>query len=52
MAARWVDMLRPFLGNGSVNTFPQQQTRTQQWCSNKGTVSSAVLAAAVARKTR
>jgi hypothetical protein len=27
----------PCLGNGSVNTFPQQQTRTQQW-HNRGTM--------------
>jgi hypothetical protein len=28
----WTTMLRnPFLGNGLVNTFPQQRIRTQQW---------------------
>jgi hypothetical protein len=30
VAARWADIPRPFIGNGSGNTFPQQETRTQQ----------------------
>jgi hypothetical protein len=28
--ARWTDIPGSFLGNGSVNTFPQQQTQRQQ----------------------
>jgi hypothetical protein len=30
MTAKWVDIPEPFLGNGSVNTFPQQQIGAQQ----------------------
>jgi hypothetical protein len=40
-AARWADIPGPFLGNGLVNTFAQQQTRTQQLYSNTETVFSA-----------
>jgi hypothetical protein len=40
------------LCNISVNTFPQQQTRTQQWYSNRGTVLSVVRTAAVATQRR
>jgi hypothetical protein len=43
-------MPEPFLGNGSVNTFPQQQTRKQQWYSNRITVLSVVRVAAVATR--
>jgi hypothetical protein len=28
---RWVDIPGSFLANGSVSTFPQQQTRKQLW---------------------
>jgi hypothetical protein len=28
---KWADIQGPFLGNGSVNTFPQEHTRTQQY---------------------
>jgi hypothetical protein len=41
-----------FLGNGSVNTFPQQQTLTQQWYSNRGTVFSVIRYVAVATQQR
>jgi hypothetical protein len=42
--ARLADIPWPFVGNGSVNTFPQQQTRTHvvfsvwsvQWCYDQG----------------
>jgi hypothetical protein len=26
-----MDIRHPFLGNGSVNTFPEQQIEAQQW---------------------
>jgi hypothetical protein len=37
----------PFLGSSSVNTFPQQQTKTQQWYNNRGMVFSMVCAMAI-----
>jgi hypothetical protein len=49
---RWEGIPRLFLGNGSVNTFPQQQTRKQQWYSNRGTVFSVVRATAIAMQRR
>jgi hypothetical protein len=33
--ARLADIQGPFLGNGSVNTFLQQQTEPQQWHNNR-----------------
>jgi hypothetical protein len=50
MTARWADILGPFLSKGSLNTFPQQQIRTQYWCSKKGTVISVVRATVVAKQ--
>jgi hypothetical protein len=47
-----VGYTRQFLGKGSVNTFPQQQTRMQQWYSNRGTAFSVIRAAAVAMQRR
>jgi hypothetical protein len=41
-----------FLGNGLVKTFPQQQTRMQQWYSNRGPVFSVVCSAVVAKQRR
>jgi hypothetical protein len=38
----------PLLGNGSVNTFPQQRIRTEKCYSNRGTVFSVVRAADLA----
>jgi hypothetical protein len=38
--ARYPDIQEPFLGNDSINTFLLQQTLTQQWYSNRGTVFS------------
>jgi hypothetical protein len=40
--ARWAHIPGSFLDNGSVNTFPQQETRMQQWYSKRGTVLSMV----------
>jgi hypothetical protein len=37
---KYADIPEPFLDNGSINTFPQQQITTEQWCSNRGTVVS------------
>jgi hypothetical protein len=42
----------PFLGNSTVNKFPQKQTRTQQWYTNIATAFSVVRAAIVATQRR
>jgi hypothetical protein len=36
--SRWANMPGPSQGDGSVNTFPQQQTRMQEWHNNQITV--------------
>jgi hypothetical protein len=38
--SRWAGLPESFLGNGSINTFPQQQSRMQQWYSNTRAVFS------------
>jgi hypothetical protein len=45
---RWADIPGPFVGNGSVSTFPQQQAQKQQRYSNRGTVFSVVCVVVVA----
>jgi hypothetical protein len=50
--AKWIDIPEIILGNGSINTFAQQQTQIHQWYSNRGTIFSVVHVAAVATQQR